>query len=48
MRVLYAIKPNHAIHHLYILLLVVGVFALLLQGNYGGQLVYDYGLGVSR
>ncbi len=47
LRFLYAIKPVPAVHHLYILLLLIGVVGLLYQGNLGGMLVYDFGLGVS-
>ncbi len=48
LRVIYVFKRSPVLHHLYMLLLLVGVAALLYQGNLGGKLVYDFGLGVSR
>jgi len=48
LRFIYAFKPIPMIHHLYVLLLITGVAGLLYQGNLGGKLVYDFGLGVSR
>ncbi len=48
LRLLYAFKPLPMLHHLYVLLLLVGVGAILFQGNLGGKLVYDFGLGVSK
>ncbi len=48
LRVSFFFKPRPFIHHLYALLLLAGVIALFFQGNLGGKLVYDFGLGVSR
>ncbi len=48
LRLVYTFKPVSLLHHLYVLLLLLGVVALLYQGNIGGKLVYDFGLGVSR
>ncbi len=48
LRLMYAFKPVQVVHHLYLLLLLVGVAGLLYQGSLGGKLVYDFGLGVSR
>lgn len=48
LRVFYTFKPISMLHHIYILLLIIGVGAILFQGNLGGKLVYDFGLGVSR
>ena len=48
LRFIYAFKPVPMIHHLYVLLLLTGVAGLLYQGNLGGKLVYDFGLGVSK
>lgn len=47
LRLVYAFKPVPVIHHIYVLLLLTGVAGLLYQGNLGGKLVYDFGLGVS-
>ena len=48
LRLIYAIKPAPLLHHFYVLLLLLGVVALIYQGNLGGKLVYDFGVGVSR
>ncbi|MDQ7081960.1 MAG: hypothetical protein Q9N34_02420 [Aquificota bacterium] len=48
LRALYSLKGSNVLHHLYMLLLFIGVLLLLYQGNLGGKLVYDFGLGVSR
>ena len=47
LRVLYVLKPSGFLRFLYLLLLVLGTGAVLFQGNLGGKLVYDFGLGVS-
>ncbi|WP_457601654.1 DUF2231 domain-containing protein [Hydrogenivirga sp.] len=47
LRFIYAFKQVPMIHHLYVLLLLTGVAGLLYQGNLGGKLVYEFGLGVS-
>ncbi|RLJ70325.1 putative membrane protein [Hydrogenivirga caldilitoris] len=47
LRLVYTFKPVPIIHHLYLLLLLTGVAGLLYQGNLGGKLVYNFGLGVS-
>ncbi len=48
LRILYLITPKGVFRTLYLILLFVGVVLLLLQGNLGGILVYDYGVGVKR
>ncbi|HIQ31139.1 MAG TPA: DUF2231 domain-containing protein [Aquifex aeolicus] len=48
LRIAYMLKASKVIHRLYMLLLLVGVVLLFLQGNHGGRLVYEFGLGVSR
>ena len=48
LRFIYMFKRLYIIHHLYMLLLLGGVIAVFIQGNLGGKLVYDFGLGVSR
>jgi len=48
LRLVYLFKPLPFVHHLYVLLLLVGVLGLFYQGSLGGKLVYDFGLGVSR
>ncbi len=48
LRFTYALRKTSFLHHLYVFLLLVGVALILYQGNLGGKLVYDFGLGVSR
>ncbi len=46
-RAVYVIKSVKLLRLLYLLLLIAGVVGLFIQGNLGGKLVYDFGLGVS-
>ncbi|MDQ7039265.1 MAG: DUF2231 domain-containing protein [Aquificota bacterium] len=47
LRLLYWFKPSGTLRFLYVLLLLLGSAVVLFQGNLGGKLVYDFGLGVS-
>ncbi len=46
-RVIYALKPSSLLRIVYLALMLVGAGGILFQGNLGGKLVYDFGLGVS-
>ncbi|GEM_PF-630284 len=48
LRFVYFFKPSASLRGLYLFLLLVGVLGILIQGNHGGSLVYDYGVGVNR
>ncbi len=47
LRLLYFLKPSGSLRFLYLLLMLVGAGIILFQGNLGGKLVYDFGIGVS-
>lgn len=47
LRVLYHFKRIPALHHLYAILMAVGILLIFYQGNLGGRLVYDHGVGVN-
>ncbi len=47
LRVLYHFKRISVLHHLYAFLLLVGIFLIFYQGNLGGRLVYDHGIGIN-
>ncbi len=48
LRIAYIFKSSGVLRALYILLLLVGAVGVLIQGNLGGQLVYDFGIGANR
>ncbi len=48
LRVLYRFRPSKTLRFAYLILLLIGVITILIQGNIGGRLVYDLGLGVSK
>jgi uncharacterized membrane protein len=47
LRLLYWVRPSGILRFLYTVLLLIGTAVILFQGNLGGKLVYDFGLGVS-
>jgi uncharacterized membrane protein len=47
-RLVYFFKSSSLLRTLYLFLLLVGVAGILIQGNHGGSLVYDFGIGVNR
>ncbi len=47
-RSLLIFKPSAALRAVYLLLLTVGVLGILLQGNMGGSIVYDFGVGTNK
>ncbi len=48
LRALYVLKPLRGLKILYITLLLIGVLGIFYQGNMGGSIVYDYGIGTNR
>ena len=48
LRFIYIFKSSGILRALYLLLLVAGTVGILIQGNLGGQLVYDFGIGTNR
>ncbi len=46
-RLIYFVKPARAVQVVYITLLLLGVLGIFYQGNMGGTLVYDFGIGTN-
>ncbi len=46
-RIFLHFRKTRILEYLYILAFVVSTLLILIQGNFGGKLVYDFGVGVS-